>query len=124
MKVLPFKSSLFNVIEEGLSDIGLTVQPVSIICTGLDGVPITRGWRPFYAWYGDMTLVGHLWNVFKLGHFTVDVIFHPAVQPQSFTDRKALAQYCHQQVAHGIEQCLKGRDFTLGPVKLQLPQPA
>ncbi len=112
LKVLPFKSSLFSITEEGLADIGLAVQPVSIVCTGLDGMPMTRGWRSFYAWYGDMTLVGHLWNVLKLGHFTVDVIFHPAVRPQDFSDRKALAQYCHQQVACGIEQCLKGRDVV------------
>lgn len=124
LKVLPFKSSLFSVVEEGLADIGLTVQPVSIVCTGLDGMPITRSWRPFYAWYGDMTLAPHLWNVLKLGHFTVDIIFHPPVKPQSFSDRKALAQYCHQQVARGIEQCLKGREPVPPPLRLKAPQPA
>jgi 1-acyl-sn-glycerol-3-phosphate acyltransferase len=124
LKVLPFKSSLFAIAEEGLADIGLMVQPVSIACTGLDGMPITRGWRPFYAWYGDMTLAPHLWNVLKLGHFTIDVIFHPPVQPQAFADRKALAQYCHQQVARGIEQCLKGRELAPPPLRLEAPQPA
>jgi len=124
LKALPFKSSLFSIVEEGLPGMELTVQPVSITCTEIGGVPITRAGRPFYAWYGDMTLVGHLWNVFKLGHFTVDVIFHPAVQPQSFADRKALARYCHQQVSRGIEQCLKGREeYNLEPVQA-LPQPA
>jgi 1-acyl-sn-glycerol-3-phosphate acyltransferase len=123
LKVLPFKSSLFSIVEEGFADIGLMVQPVSIACTALDGLPITRAGRPFYAWYGDMTLVGHLWNVLKLGNFTVDVIFHSAVQPQAFADRKALSQYCHQQVSRGIEQCLKGREY--GPEHVRaLPQPA
>jgi 1-acyl-sn-glycerol-3-phosphate acyltransferase len=59
-----------------------------------------------------MTFVGHLWSVFKLGGFSVDVIFHLPVTAQSFPDRKALAQYCHQQVARGIEQSLKGREIA------------
>lgn len=124
LKVLPFKSSLFSIVEEKLLDNVLMVQPISIACTELDGLPMTRGWRPFYAWYGDMTLVPHLWNVFKLGQFTIDVIFHAPVQPQSFADRKELSVYCQQQVVHGIQQCLTGRDFTLGPRKKHLPQPA
>lgn len=122
LKVLPFKSSLFSIAEEGQGEIGLMVQPVSVVCTCLDGLPITRGWRSLYAWYGDMTLVPHLWNVLKLGNFTVDVIFHPAVKPASFPDRKALSQYCHDEVARGIQQCLKGREFGLGPQKKHLPQ--
>jgi 1-acyl-sn-glycerol-3-phosphate acyltransferase len=85
---------------------------------------MTRDLRPFYAWYGDMTLVGHLWNVFKLGGFTVDVIFHSPVTADAFAGRKELARYCHQQVARGIEQCLTGRDFTLPGEMLQLPVPA
>ena len=87
----------------------VTIQPISIACTEIDGLPITRAWRPYYAWFGDMTLIGHLWNVFKLGRFTVDVVFHPPTSPQPFADRKVLARYCQQQVAHGIEQCLTGR---------------
>jgi lyso-ornithine lipid O-acyltransferase len=106
---LPFKSGMFGAIEEKMPGAPLLVQPVSIVCTELDGLPITRAWRPYYAWFGDMTLVGHLWNVFKIGRFTVDVVFHAPVSPESFADRKALAAYCQQQVARGIEQCLTGR---------------
>lgn len=121
MRVLPFKSSLFSSVEEAMEGVTLTVQPVSIVCTAIGGLPITRGLRPFYAWYGDMTLVPHLWNVFKLGGFTIDVVFHAPVTAQTFPDRKALAQYCHQQVARGIEQCLKGRDLARPGEMLQLP---
>jgi 1-acyl-sn-glycerol-3-phosphate acyltransferase len=123
LRALPFKSSLFSIAEDVIEDM-LTVQPVSITCTALHGLPMTRDWRSFYAWYGDMTLVGHLWDVFKLGCFTVDIVFHPTVTAQSFPDRKALAQYCHRQVAHGIEQCLKGRELTPPQEMLKLPVPA
>jgi 1-acyl-sn-glycerol-3-phosphate acyltransferase len=119
--VLPFKSGLFNVVEEKLPTGSVWVQPVSVTCTELDGLPITRAWRPYYAWFGEMTLVGHLWNVFKMGRFTVDVVFHPPVAPEAFADRKQLAAYCHQQVAHGIEQSLSGRQNAPAPVKADVP---
>ncbi len=57
LSVLPFKSSLFSIAEKESAN-GLTIQPISIICTELDGLPMTRAWRPFYAWYGDMTFLG------------------------------------------------------------------
>lgn len=112
--VLPFRSGLFGAIEDDLGGSSVTVQPVSIVCTELDGLPITRTWRPYYAWFGDMTLVKHLWNVFKFGRFTVDVTFHPPVSPQAFDDRKALAAYCREVVARGIELCLAGRHLGAG----------
>jgi 1-acyl-sn-glycerol-3-phosphate acyltransferase len=90
----------------------------------LDGLPITRALRPFYAWYGDMTLVGHLWNVFKFGHFTIDVTFHPPVTISNFPDRKALAQYCQREVARGIEQSLTGRRLASEKASAKLPAPA
>lgn len=112
--VLPFKSGLFGAIEQQFEGKSVTIQPVSIVCTELDGLPITRAFRPYYAWYGDMTLVGHLWNVFRIGRFTIDVVFHPPVSPQAFDDRKALAAYCREVVAHGIEQCVTGRHVGNG----------
>lgn len=123
LTVLPFKSSLFSVVEDASTDIVITVQPISIACTELDGLPITRALRPFYAWYGDMTLVGHLWNVFKCGHFTIAVTFHAPVTIRDFADRKALAQYCQQQVARGIEQSLTGRYLAAGAKKPTLTVP-
>ncbi len=125
LTVLPFKSSLFSVVEEDTeSGAPVTVQPVSVACTQLDGLPITRALRPFYAWYGDMTLVGHLWNVFKFGHFTIDVTFHAPVTMKDFADRKTMAQYCRQQVAQGVEQSLTGRRLAAGTAPAQLAAPA
>jgi 1-acyl-sn-glycerol-3-phosphate acyltransferase len=110
MRTLPFKSSLFSIVETALSNGNtVTVQPVSLVCTELGGLPIGRAWRPFYAWYGDMTFIPHFWNVFKLGHFTVDVIFHPPVTITEFADRKALAVFCRGVIAKGVEECLTGR---------------
>lgn len=122
LSVLPFKSSLFSIVQGDFPK-PVLVQPVSLTCTALDGMPLTRDLRSLYAWYGDMTLMGHLWNVFKEGRFTVDVIFHAAVSPQNFPDRKALAAYCQTQVGRGIEQCITGRGLISLETVPQLAAP-
>ena len=60
--VLPFKSALFGVAERDAAERSLTLQPVSIAYTRLDGMPLGRALRPNFAWYGDMTLLPHLWE--------------------------------------------------------------
>ena len=55
----------------------LAVQPVTIAYTRLDGMPLGRSWRPFYAWYGDMALAPHLWTMLGLGITTVEIELHP-----------------------------------------------
>jgi 1-acyl-sn-glycerol-3-phosphate acyltransferase len=94
-RVLPFKSALLSVAEICRPDgRPLAVQPVSIAYTLLDGMPLGRGWRPFYAWYGDMELASHLWTVLGLGRLTVEVDFLPPVDLGQFASRKALADHC------------------------------
>jgi 1-acyl-sn-glycerol-3-phosphate acyltransferase len=56
-----------------------------------------------------MTLPPHLWNVFKRGHFTVDIAFHPPLTMADCADRKMLAATCQDVVAKGIEQSLAGQ---------------
>ncbi len=112
--VLPFKSSLFSAIENAAADISVTVQPVSVSCTGIDGLPLTQHLRSFYVWYGDMTLVPHLWQAFKCDRFAIDVVFHPPIHVQGSLDRKQLAITCQQAVATGIENCVTGRWHDTG----------
>jgi 1-acyl-sn-glycerol-3-phosphate acyltransferase len=102
LAALPFKSSLFSIAENS----PVTVQPVSVTCTELDGFPLLREERPLYAWYGDMTLLPHLWNVFKYGHFTVDVVFHAPLTRDESADRKSMAAICHEKIAAGIQHSL------------------
>jgi 1-acyl-sn-glycerol-3-phosphate acyltransferase len=120
MRALHFKSSLFSIVEDSTSDAPITVQPVSVTCTELDGYPMLREERPLYAWYGDMTLPPHLWNVFKRGHFTVDIIFHPPLTPIECANRKVLAATCQNLVAQGIETSLS-KGFSAPQRKLASP---
>ncbi|MFI4987647.1 MAG: lysophospholipid acyltransferase family protein [Alphaproteobacteria bacterium] len=108
-RVLPFKSALFAVAREEVDGKPLTVQPVSIAYVALDGTPLGRFLRPFYAWYGDMDLAPHLWRVAALGNATVVVEFHPPAPHDAFASRKVLAEYCFTQVAAGVARALAGR---------------
>ena len=91
--LLPFKSALFAVAERAAGGGALRVQPVSIAYIRLDGMPIGRGLRPCYAWYGDMTLLPHLWQLLGLGRVSIMVEFHPPVSGAAFASRKALATH-------------------------------
>ncbi len=109
-RVLPFKSSLFAVAQTPISGGRfLPVQPISIAYSRLDGLPLQRAFRPYYAWYGDMTLFGHLMAALGLGNVTIDVICHPVVTIAEFANRKGLAHHCHDVVQRGVIMALAGR---------------
>ncbi|MCR9070963.1 MAG: 1-acyl-sn-glycerol-3-phosphate acyltransferase [Alphaproteobacteria bacterium] len=108
-RVLPFKSAFFSVAERESGDRALTVQPVSIAYTRLNGVPLGRGLRPFFAWYGDMDLAPHLWTVAALGKLTVVIEFHPPLTLEDAGSRKALAMEVRRRVADGVARANAGR---------------
>lgn len=114
-RTLPFRSALFSVAEPRPGDVGagqiadLTVQPVSIAYTRLNGLPIGHGLRPLFAWYGDMDLFSHLVSLASLGAVTIRVEFHPPVPFSRFGSRKALSDHCQQAVAQGVDRAIRGK---------------
>jgi 1-acyl-sn-glycerol-3-phosphate acyltransferase len=110
-RLLPFKSALFKVAEQAPDDKPLTIQPVSVVATALDGMPLGRELRPIYAWYGDMALLPHAWRVISLGRLTVVVEFHEAFVAAGLT-RKQLAARCEQEVMEGVARAIRGRDSS------------
>jgi len=108
-RVLPFKSTLFSAADAHVGGVEVKVQPVTVAYSRHRGLPMGRRMRPYFAWYGDMTLIGHLWGCLGLGSVGVDVVFHEPVQLSRFASRKALAQHCHAQVARGLSDALSGR---------------
>lgn len=112
-RTLPFRSALFAVAESGPAagdaPVLLTIQPVSIAYTRLNGIPIGRTFRPLFAWYGDMDLFGHLWRVLGLGRIIVVIEFHPTVTLAQFGSRKALSQHCGSAVSAGLVAAITGR---------------
>jgi 1-acyl-sn-glycerol-3-phosphate acyltransferase len=108
-RILPFRTALFSVAERRVEGEALVVQPVSLAYTRLDGMPMGRSFRPFFAWYGDMELPPHLWQMLGLGIVTAEVIFHEPVTIDRFGSRKALAEHCWRIVSEGLASLLTGR---------------
>jgi lyso-ornithine lipid O-acyltransferase len=108
-RVLPFKSGLFAAAEREIAGRPTAVQPISIAYTHMDGIPLGRRHRHYYAWYGDMALLPHLWRVLQQRRARIEVICHPPVSLADFTDRKALARHCEAAVASGLARALTGR---------------
>lgn len=110
-RVLPFKSSLFGVAD-GVAD--LLVQPVTIAYTRVNGMPVTRERLPDLAWIGDTELMPHAMAFMALGRVRAELLFHPAVRPGDFADRKDLARHCEAVVTEGYRQLMRG-DFPATP---------
>lgn len=94
VRVLPFKSSLFEAFyTHGLDHI-LHIQPVTVIYHA------PKGQDPrFYGWWGDMEFGPHLLMTLATPvQGRVEVIFHPPVAVDAFPDRKALAAHCEATV--------------------------
>jgi 1-acyl-sn-glycerol-3-phosphate acyltransferase len=106
--LLPFKSTLFAAAE----DERVVVQPVSVVYRLLDGIPLGRFYRPFFAWYGDMAMAPHLWKMLGLGRLTVVMTFHEPVRLKDFGSRKVLSEHCARIIAEGMGVALAGREAT------------
>jgi len=105
--VLPFKSSLFGMVENFPGAKEVPVQPITIAFTRIDGRPILPEERGLYAWL-DISLLKHLWTAFTCKGFTVDVVFHPPLLMKDFPTRKLLALKCQEAVALGVAQAGNG----------------
>lgn len=94
VRVLPFKSALFEAFySHGLDHI-LQIQPVTVVYHA------PRGQDPrFYGWWGAMEFGPHLLMTLATPvQGRVEVIFHPPVSVDAFPDRKALAAHCEATV--------------------------
>ncbi|HVJ55100.1 MAG TPA: lysophospholipid acyltransferase family protein [Aliidongia sp.] len=113
-RLRPFKSALFSAAEIRVESRPVTVQPVTLSYTKLNGMPIGRDIRPLFAWFGDMELVGHLWTVAGLGITDIVIEFHPPVTIDCFGSRKKLAEHCERVIAEGLSAANSGRLAPLG----------
>ncbi len=112
IRVLPFKSALFAAVEVAAAPV--SIQPVTIAYTRLDGLPLGRYLRPLFTWYGDMEFMRHFRQAMSLGVVTVAVEFHEPVTLAAFGSRKALSDHCQRVVAGGLSAALSGRRQSIG----------
>ncbi len=114
-RVLPFKSSLFAAVRPpakaqdttipGLESV--QVQTVALAYTHASGLPLGRAGRPLVAWYGDMNLASHAWDLLCSGPLDVHVRISAPVPLDDFEDRKALASETEQQVRANVAAMLR-----------------
>lgn len=93
--VLNFKSSLLKVVEKR----EVTVQPVTLNYTHINGLPIQANERVKIAWIGDAQLLPHLLEFVNLGFVRAEVILHPPLSAKG--DRKLIAEEAHKVVLSG-----------------------
>lgn len=99
LRILPFKSTLFQALyTHGLNHV-LHVQPVTVIYHAPKGQD-----SRFYGWWGDMDFATHLITTLAARRQgRIDVIYHPKVAVDAFPSRKELAAYCEAEVRRGHE---------------------
>ena len=108
-RVLRFNSTFFSVAEIKAQGKSVTVQPIAIAYTSLDGLPLGRSRRPLFAWYGEMDLVSHLWSVLGQSIVTVEIAFLPPTTMEACGSRKDMARRCQLMVATSVSDMLSGR---------------
>ena len=70
------------------------LQPVAIHYRRRNGLPCDRLSRPSIAWYGDMTLLPHLWSILRDGPIDCRLIGGELVPVAPGANRKQLAGAC------------------------------
>jgi len=101
--LLPFKSSFFSLAEEPIDGRELTIQPAAIRYTRIRRLPIDSTQWPLIAWYGDMELAPHLWEILKMGSIEAELAFLPPVTLSQYGDRKQMAAQCWKEIAAVLE---------------------
>lgn len=100
LRVLAFKTTLFEpFFGDELRD-EMQVQPVSVIYHAPKGEPAR-----FYGWWGDMGFGEHLVKTLAARRQgRVELVYHPPLRVRDFTDRKALAAACETAVRTGHDE--------------------
>ncbi len=105
-RVLPFRSAFFSIAEGPERPL---IQPVSVVYDRLAGLPMVRAARPVFAWYGDMALGPHFWQLAQLVGCRATILLHPPIEPERFGSRKELSEACWRAVADGAAALRQNR---------------
>ncbi len=117
-RVLPFRSALLGAAHELAREDGETpaiyVQPVALVYTHLNGLPMGHQHRPVVAWHGDIELAPHLWRLLQSGSVDVTVAFGDPIPLACAAERKAVAGRAERSVRGMAAAVLCGRDAAAG----------
>jgi lyso-ornithine lipid O-acyltransferase len=94
LRVLPFKSALFEAFFAPVLRDAMHIQPVTVVFHAPDGADPRH-----YGWWGDMDFAPHLLKTLATWRQGwVKVTFHPEVAVADFANRKLLAQHCEDVI--------------------------
>jgi lyso-ornithine lipid O-acyltransferase len=94
IRVLPFKSTLFQAFYSPALEHSMHIQPATVIFHAPTGED-----PRFYGWWGSMDFAGSLLKMLATPrHGRVEVIFHPEIPVDAFESRKLLAAHCERVI--------------------------
>ena len=94
----PFKPSLFALSEQWTGASPLAVQPVAVRYESVDGIPMSEQNWDIVAWYGDDTLLRHLWRLSRVREIKVTMHCLPPLVLQEGESRKSLCAQVEQAI--------------------------
>jgi len=104
LRVLPFKTTLFQAFLSPELQTSLYIQPVTLAYAAPSGLDAR-----FYGWWGDMSFGAHLLTVLGArGPGSVCVTYHPPVAAAEWRSRKALAAHVEALVRAGMPPDRRG----------------
>lgn len=105
IEVYPFKTGFFAFLEAP-EHRSIPVLPVTIVYKSANDIPLTKHTPSPIAWYGDESLLPHLWKLLKQTKAEVKVILHEPVTMENFNSRKELAQHCEEMIRKDLDNIL------------------
>jgi lyso-ornithine lipid O-acyltransferase len=95
----PFKSAMFSLVSH--ADTTITLQPIAIQYQRVDGHLLTEKDWEHIAWYGDCSLIPHMWHLAR--YRTIEVTVHclPPLDTLG-KDRKTLCTEAQQAIMHAL----------------------
>lgn len=104
LRVLPFRSSLIGAARgvDGEATAPIRLQPLAIVYTKRDGLPLMRADLPAIAWYGDMELAPHLGAILRGGAVDATIRWCECLPGEIAADRKRAAGLAQQVVARAV----------------------
>ena len=100
-RVLPFKSSLFNIFGKSLNS-KILVQTITIVYKKINGIPMNRIERKNITWHSNMDLIPNIFNVLKKLSIEVEIIFNDEFLPSKEYDRKKIALHCWEKINYNL----------------------
>jgi len=100
-----FKSALLGAAQFAVADEAVEsvlIQPVSIAYTKLHGMPMGRYTRTKAAWYGDMQLGGHAFNIMLQSAWDVEVVFGEPIAFDENSNRRHITKEVQTQIRNNF----------------------